>query len=424
MLMESQYWPPDKMLAWQRTHLADLLHHARANVAFYRQRLDCVFRSDGAIAWERWHELPILTRADLRDQRPAMQSSFIPPGHGRTGIAKTSGSTGVPITYSISGNAFAVAKQFWHRFYHLHGIGADIVQAEHKVYLPGGKRMSVDHIEHRNAQTGKTVHFINRNLENERKLALLANTKTSCLVDATNHIEVLARANLRRAQPVALRWVVGLGMGITNAQRQLFRQSFGALALSPYSSTEGNLMAFQCAKVIQNFHINSELLFHEILDHDNNPCAPGQVGRFIITPLFNAAQPLIRYDTGDLVRAGTECACGSGLPVLAEIAGRSDEIFRFPGQERALARFGDELVQTALAAEACQYAQTEPLGIQVRYVAGVDASDEACERVRQHLLDVLKVDISIGFVRVARIPVNAGGKQQRVVCELPAGLAS
>ena len=61
MLMESQYWPPEQMLEFQRSQLAQLLRHARATVPFYKTRLDPVFKNNGAIDWDRWNEIPIVT---------------------------------------------------------------------------------------------------------------------------------------------------------------------------------------------------------------------------------------------------------------------------------------------------------------------------------------------------------------------------
>ena len=40
MLMESQYWPPEMMLEFQRDQLTHLLRHAKATVPFYKTRLD------------------------------------------------------------------------------------------------------------------------------------------------------------------------------------------------------------------------------------------------------------------------------------------------------------------------------------------------------------------------------------------------
>ena len=53
MLMESQYWPPEQMLAFQRNQIAQLLKHARKNVPFYENRLAPVFTKNGEVDWDR-----------------------------------------------------------------------------------------------------------------------------------------------------------------------------------------------------------------------------------------------------------------------------------------------------------------------------------------------------------------------------------
>jgi phenylacetate-CoA ligase len=78
MLMESQFWSADQMRDYQRSQLAQLLRHAKAHVPFYKTRLDCVLRKDGSIDWDRWEEIPIVTRADLRDRGGEMLSTFVP----------------------------------------------------------------------------------------------------------------------------------------------------------------------------------------------------------------------------------------------------------------------------------------------------------------------------------------------------------
>src|SRR3990170_3458026 len=93
MLLESQYWPPQQLLEYQRNQLSQLLEHARKNVPFYQTRLDPVLKRDGKIDWERWQEIPILTRQDLFDHRESMLTSILPPGHGETRNFWSSGTT-------------------------------------------------------------------------------------------------------------------------------------------------------------------------------------------------------------------------------------------------------------------------------------------------------------------------------------------
>ena len=101
MLAESQWWPQAQLDAWQRQHLQLLLNHARATSPFYRFRLNRVFRSDGGIDWDRWHEIPILTRAQLWEH--SIRSVEPPvPAHGAFVDVQSSGSTGHPVTVRSS----------------------------------------------------------------------------------------------------------------------------------------------------------------------------------------------------------------------------------------------------------------------------------------------------------------------------------
>jgi len=177
------------------------------------------------------------------------------------------------------------------------------------------------------------------------------------------------------------------------------------------------MMAFQCTHQRSNFHVNGELVLLEVLREDGTPAQTGEPGKAVITPFFNAAQPLIRYEQGDIVVRGT-CNCGITLPVLSEIRGRSDAIFSFPGQMIALTRFDDNLLQTSLNADAYQFAQVAPTTIEVRHVSPTEASPEAQEIVRNHLLAMMQVTgIQFTFRKVDQIPFNAGGKQQRITRE-------
>ena len=54
--------------------------------------------------------------------------------------------------------------------------------------------------------------------------------------------------------------------------------------------------------------------------------APG--AKVLITNLVNAVQPFIRYEVGDAVTMATEpCGCGSRLPRVARIEGRTADVF-------------------------------------------------------------------------------------------------
>src|SRR5258706_10242290 len=121
VLSETEWESPERLVLYQRRLLDRLLRHARAETGFYRDRLAGVFRSDDSIDWDRWTEIPILTRAEIiaTDGGALVARNMVPQAgvaHERT----TSGSTGKPFhhyTSQIQNVASACANERFHRWH-------------------------------------------------------------------------------------------------------------------------------------------------------------------------------------------------------------------------------------------------------------------------------------------------------------------
>ncbi len=175
------------------------------------------------------------------------------------------------------------------------------------------------------------------------------------------------------------------------------------------------MMAFQCATETTSYHVNAELVVLEVLDSDNRPVLPGKPGRVVITPLFNAAQPLIRYEQGDIAVPGTSCACGCSLPVLSELRGRVDDLFHLPVGVASFANLNEKMLQETLQADALQFAQVAPEHIVVRYVAPKTADEAAKAAITASVRELLNYPaMNVSFQQLDDIPANEGGKQQRI----------
>ena len=421
MLMESQFWPPETMLAFQRSQLTQLLLHARENVLFYKTRLDAVFQKNDAIDWDRWHELPIVTRADLRDRRAEMLAAKLPTGHGPTKTFASSGSSGIPIAVEATrlwGHANRAAAQ---RFHKLQAIGSkasatiaatndngDLFSEEY--YFKERGKSSPDRPD------GTRELVLNRNLPESRKLDLLEANGIAYLFEFPNNAEVLARANLARKNPVKLEVVSCFGQGLTTEQKNLFRESFGARSLGIYSSEEGGLMACHCGDSL-HYHLNPEIVFVEILDSDGVACGFGESGRVVITPFYSTALPLIRYEQGDTAELQS-CACGSRLPVIGNISGRQDQFMWFPEGIRAVTGLSQQLLRENLNALAFQIAQVETFKLEIRFVPADAGNPISPGPIVAHIRQLIHPKLEVVFKPVEKVPLNPGGKHQRIVCEL------
>lgn len=88
---------------------------------------------------------------------------------------------------------------------------------------------------------------------------------------------------------------------LSEQTKEYLSQVFGVGVVSRYSNLECGIMAQQLTNSAGRYLINSASYIIEILKMDRDePAEIGESGRIIVTDLYNYAQPIIRYDTGDV----------------------------------------------------------------------------------------------------------------------------
>lgn len=124
-----------------------------------------------------------------------------------------------------------------------------------------------------------------------------------------------------------------MGETVTPALRLSCAEVLGVPLVDHYSSQEVGYVALQCPESGQ-YHVMAENVLVEVLDDAGRPCAPGEVGRVVVSSLHNLATPMLRYELRDYAEQGAPCPCGRGLPTLARILGRSRNLLRLPDGTR------------------------------------------------------------------------------------------
>ncbi|WP_103863418.1 phenylacetate--CoA ligase family protein [Aquimarina sp. I32.4] len=100
---------------------------------------------------------------------------------------------------------------------------------------------------------------------------------------------------------------------------------------STYASTEMSTAFTECSEQ-QGGHHHPELIIAEILDDHNVPVAVGETGELTITTLGVEAMPLLRFKTGDMVKAHTTpCGCGRTTMRLGPVVGRKRQMIKYKG---------------------------------------------------------------------------------------------
>ena len=421
MLLESQYWPRQQLVDYQRSQLEQLLRHARANVPFYEGRLDPVFARDGSVDWDKWERIPIVKRSDLAERGDEMLARVMPLGHGPTTSSKTSGTTGAAIKVVSNQLAHTAMNANRFRSYGWHGIDwskdvASVFSGDPKVGTasdgtrlgPWGPSWDPASVEGCNIRINSLVEY-------ERIVAFLTRIKPAYLTTGSMTAAAIAMEAERLGAEIRIEALLAHGTSVGELEKDVLRRVFGAKTVDLYSSKEGAQIAHACP-LGGGMHVNAESIFVEIVDEQGGPCPANFAGRVLITPFFNTAQPLIRYEQGDFATLLPECACGRHLPLLGHTVGRTYSIFYHP----------DGSVRTGmvppgyrdiLKCGAWQMAQTGPLDFEVRYVplAGDIPGDEAefAERFRE----IYFTDAIVRFKRMREIPVSQGGKLVEYVNE-------
>jgi len=107
-------------------------------------------------------------------------------------------------------------------------------------------------------------------------------------------------------------------------QRKSIESAFGAPVANGYGGRDAGFIAHQCPS--GSMHITAEDIVVEIVDDAGNVLPNTERGEIVVTHLNTWDFPFVRYRTGDVGRLSSEaCACGRGLPLIAEIDGRTTD---------------------------------------------------------------------------------------------------
>ncbi|WP_103069782.1 phenylacetate--CoA ligase family protein [Aquimarina sediminis] len=116
-----------------------------------------------------------------------------------------------------------------------------------------------------------------------------------------------------------------------NTLAQKIKSAWDIELYSTYASTEMSTAFTECSEQ-QGGHHHPELIVAEILDDNNSPVGDGEVGELTITTLGVEAMPLLRFKTGDMVKAHTSnCKCGRNTMRLGPVIGRKRQMIKYKG---------------------------------------------------------------------------------------------
>ncbi|MTE27220.1 phenylacetate--CoA ligase family protein [Winogradskyella ouciana] len=192
--------------------------------------------------------------------------------------------------------------------------------------------------------------------------------------------------------------------------KALMEKQFGVPIVNEYGASELDLIAFQ--NTHNEWQVNSETLFLEILDDNDNVLPYGEEGRVVITSLYNKAHPFIRYDIGDIGILSDKSTLRK--PILKKLVGRTNDIAVLPSGKKAAGLTFYYITKSVIEDEGNVsefiIEQSAIDTFKIKYVSREVLSSDKKKVITEAMEQYLEPGISITFKRVDKLDRSKSGK--------------
>jgi len=416
-LDESQWWELDKLQKLQERQLLPLVKHHAKNTPHFNMRLAANgLTPNSLLSLQGLKRLPPFTKRDIQKAGGDFATKNIPKNHLPLGEAQTSGSTGTPVKLPKG----RLTTLFWQ---------AHVIR-DHQWYNRdySGKLASIraGFTEYLEADTwggpvpilygsGPAIALpvsmtIGKQLEHLDKFQPNIMIVHSGVL--TGFVSEWERKGFSLSE---LKHVKNVGETVHDSLRERLRAVAGLEIEDNYSCSEVGSIAIQCP-ISGLFHIMCENLIVEILNEDGSPTLPGEIGRVVVTDLYNSAAPMIRYDVGDHAEVGEPCTCGRHTPTLKRIMGRNRRLFiRADGS-----KFWPQAHQFKLSKFTkvlqWQIIQHSINDIEYKMVTAQEITEEQRTSMEKLLGDVMGFPDQVRVSRYADSIPTPNGKYEETIC--------
>jgi phenylacetate-CoA ligase len=270
-------------------------------------------------------ELPLTTRADL--MRAGAHGTRAVPLERICHYGETSGTTGASNSTWLTADDFECnARRIAERHPDLFGPGRILLNRYPFMAAPA-------HIIQHIARLGGGVAIpggnINWDVPFPRALELARTTGAQTL--AALPIEPIILARIARAQGLDPKTCSAFdafflgGSPLPPALRKRMEKEWGVRVVELYGSTETMLLGTGCEE--GTLHLEPDLAHVEVLRRDSqDEVHAGDEGRLVVTTLGIEGSPLVRFETGDLVRRLPPCKCGDTRPGIIVLGRAVEEV--------------------------------------------------------------------------------------------------
>lgn len=407
--------------------LKNLINHAATNSWWANQLSRLRLPADPKFLDELLGALPTLSRRAVQEHSEWMQTWITGSNSKDYAVGITSGSTGKPVATTkfrpVQDLEFAATELLDFKWQKIDVSQPFLLYTSKPVPKTNGQPIGTPF-----SYLGKPgpAHFMK--VENSKpreaiELMIAEGVTTTFMSPAVLRIVLDQISDSDKGQ-LRVKNVITFADRVEFGLREKTKNVLGARIIDRYSSTEFGYLALQCPNSTHLHALQFNNLI-EILDQNNRPCEPGQLGRVVVTGLSTFAMPLIRYELGDIASWGESSECGINLPVLMP------EIVR---QRQTLLQ-ADGTIKNILPDQA-QFAQLPGVrdfqmfifkNRQVLFLVGnMELGDLQRKTVTEEVVKVTGLDLPVELITSKSLDWLEGPKRRSVVIssdEAPANMA-
>ncbi|MGQ0576416.1 MAG: phenylacetate--CoA ligase PaaK [Pseudonocardia sp.] len=409
----------DALRAHQLDRLRATLHHAYANVGFYRRSFDAHgVHPDDCRELADLAKFPMTTKADLRDNYPF--GMFAVPRERVRRIHASSGTTGRPTVVGYTEGDLANWSALMAR-----SIRAAGGRPGDRVHVAYGYGLFTGGLgAHYGAEAlGATVVPVSGGMT-PRQVQLITDFEPDIIMVTPSYmLTIIDEFTKQGLDPRASSLRVGIfgAEPWTEEMRAEIEDRTAIHAVDVYGLSEvmGPGVSQECVETKDGLHMWEDHFLPEVVDPlDGTSLPDGEEGELLFTSLTKEALPIVRYRTRDLTRL----LPGTARPAMRrmqKITGRSDDMIILRGVNVFPTQIEEVVLRTAGLAPHFQLVLTtqgrlDALAVRVEARPGTPAGRRApaAAEVERAVKDVVGVSVTCEVVDPETLERSVGKLQR------------
>lgn len=395
-----------------------LIEHAIKYSPYYKEVLETI----NINTIDDLSKIPILTKTILSNKSGDIKSTRV---EDLKSLKKnsTSGSTGAATHFfsdvrdkrearAVRGDEFVPNFKFLDRQLIFWGAERDVISKKSlsyffNKYIVGKKIVSTYHL------TSKDIDSYIEQINNFRPSTIVGYPSALHFMA----LEVQKRNLLLKHRPNG---IISAGETLQLHQKEVIEKVFKTKIYNRYGCREVGHIANECNKH-DGLHYSADDLVIEVIDNDGQICKEGVIGNLLITDLNNYAFPMIRYNIGDLGAIATysDCGCGSTLPKLKTVAGRSFDIIHGLNGNKVSGTFWTLTFRNRVkGVEAFQIKQFLNYKIIINVKTNEHFNQQEADNIKQLVCDKLGAKIEVEIIEVQDFEYTHTGKFKWITSQL------